>query len=1409
MAWRFDPLPEISTTSLARRDCDIIGGTAVAPARFGCGAAIVAACGPKLAGEEPLSAPYNSPVEIFRLRQPARPRAACVLTIGNFDGVHLGHRTLVEALVARARALGLPACVLTFEPHPREYFAALSGGSPPSRIATLRDKVTALAGLHIDRVCVAPFDRRLATTTAEAFADEIVFGNLAARLVLIGDDFRFGARRAGDFDLLGRRAESHGARVEALETVRRDGDRVSSSLVRNALMAADFDRVAALLGRPYRLSGHVIHGRRLGRRLGFPTLNLRLGRGRPTLHGVFAVVVTGLAPDPARPLPAIASLGTRPAVETDGRPLLEVFVPGWDGNAYGTLVAVEFRRKLRDERPFPDLDSLRAQMARDLVAAGFDAAMAKDSILLNDAPRQSANRTPIDDAVGGAAEQQAGHGPAAPATGSKPAPASAGSEPAAPPDDGVPAAVAPSAKGARRPTGKSHSPAGGKAVPTGRDDAWRDSLNLPDTRFPMRGDLARREPGWVARWQDQGIYRRIRAAKLGQPIFELHDGPPYANGEIHIGHAVNKILKDIVVKSRNLMGFDARYVPGWDCHGMPIEHQIEKRYGKGLPTQEVQARSRAYATEQIASQMRDFKRLGVIGDWDDPYLTMAPKVEADEIRTLGRIMEAGFVYRGLKPVNWCFDCGSALAEAEVEYEDRVDPSIDVGFPFARPELIARAFGLAALPPGDGWAVIWTTTPWTIPSNQAINVHPDLDYALVQTARDGKPALLILARDRVDAMLARYGLDGTVIATCKGAALENAVFRHPFADRLSPVHLGDFVTLETGTGLVHSAPAYGVEDFASCKQYGMADEDILNPVQGDGRFASDFALFGGLSIWEANPKIIEVLEAHRALFAAERLGHSYMHCWRHRTPLIYRATSQWFGGMDLVPKVGATLRERALAAIEATAFYPGWGKARLHSMIAHRPDWTLSRQRQWGVPMPFFLHRQTGELHPRTAEILEQVAQRVAVGGIESWQSVTAEEMLGSDSADYEKSRDTLDVWFDSGSTHQTVLRGSHKAGSVFPADLYLEGSDQHRGWFHSSLLISCMLNGVAPYRALLTHGWVIDGQGRKMSKSLGNGIEPQEVSNRLGAEILRLWVASSDYSGELSLSDEILKRVVEAYRRIRNTLRFLLANTSDFDPQRDAVPLDRMLTIDRYALVMLARFRDEQVASYKRYEFHPIVSALQRFCSEDLGAFYLDILKDRLYTTRADAPARRSAQTALWQITETLLGLMAPILSFTADEAWEIFAPARFAATGTIQAEELADFPLPDDALWLHDRWQLIRAARADVQKTLEALREQGTIGSSLQAGVTIRASGERHDALAALDDDLRFVLITSQARVERIDGAGDGTEPAIDAWPITDPKCARCWHWRADVGIDPARPSLCGRCVANLGAGDEPRRHA
>ena len=888
----------------------------------------------------------------------------------------------------------------------------------------------------------------------------------------------------------------------------------------------------------------------------------------------------------------------------------------------------------------------------------------------------------------------------------------------------------------------------------------------------------------------------------------LHDGQPYANGDSHLGHAVNKIVKDVIVKSRNMAGYDAHYVPGWDCHGMPIEIQIEKRYGKHLSADEVQAKSRAYATEQIVRQKRDFIRLGVLGDWKDPYLTMAPGNEADELRALGRILRKGFLYRGLKPVNWCFDCGSALAEAEVEYRDRTDPAIDVGFPFAEPERLARAFGLPKLPIERGYAVIWTTTPWTIPANQALNVHPDFDYALVRVQWQGAPALPVLAAERVEACLKAWRLEGEVLATAKGRALDRIAFRHPFADRLSPVYLGDYVTLESGTGIVHSAPAYGVEDFLSCKAHGMRDEDILQPVQGDGVYAASLPRWGGLSIWDANPRIVEYLREIGVLFDTWDYTHSYMHCWRHKTPVIYRASSQWFAGMDVVPADGGpTLRQSAQAGVEATRFYPAWGKARLHAMIAQRPDWTLSRQRQWGVPMAFFLHKETGELHPRTLELLEAVAQRVQQEGIEAWQRLDPRELLGDDAEHYVKSRDTLDVWFDSGTTHQTVLRGSHAAKSHFPADMYLEGSDQHRGWFHSSLLTSSMLNGVPPYKALLTHGFTVDGQGRKMSKSLGNGVEPQEVSDRLGAEILRLWVGSTDYSGEMSISEEILKRVVEAYRRIRNTLRFLLANVADFDPARDAVPLDRMFEIDRYALAMTAALQASIEADYQRFEFHPAVARLQTFCSEDLGAFYLDILKDRLYTTPAGSLARRSAQTALHAITDTLLRLMAPILSFTAEEAWPLFAPEAWKNGGeTIFTQTWHVFAPQPDAETLREKWATIRAVRADVLREIEAVRATGAIGSSLQAEIEVRASGARYEALASLGDDLRFVLITSQARLVRAAGPED---EAIVVTPSAHAKCERCWHYRADVGADAQHPTLCGRCTENLYGAGEPRRYA
>jgi isoleucyl-tRNA synthetase len=936
-------------------------------------------------------------------------------------------------------------------------------------------------------------------------------------------------------------------------------------------------------------------------------------------------------------------------------------------------------------------------------------------------------------------------------------------------------------------------------------------VNMTETPFPMRGDMAKREPGWVQQWQEKKIYERVRKAAAGRPKFILHDGPPYANGDIHLGHAVNKILKDMVVKSRSLAGFDAPYVPGWDCHGMPIEIQIEKLYGKNLPTADVLTKARAYALEQVDRQRKDFIRLGVLGEWNNPYLTMNFSNEADELRALGKMLDKGYVYRGLKPVNWCFDCQSALAEAEVEYQDKRDPAIDVGFKFAEFDKLASAFDLVQLPTHEGYIVIWTTTPWTIPSNQALNVNPEVTYALVQTTRDGQPLLLILAQDLVESSLARFKLEGVTIATCQGEDLAGISFLHPlhaadtFYNRLSPMYLADYVTTESGTGVVHSAPAYGLDDFISCKAHGMADDQILTPVMGDGKFIPALPLFGGMTIWEASKPICNALRDAGALFEVKMFDHSYMHCWRHKSPIIYRATSQWFAGMDIKPKDGgATLREAALKGIAETKFFPDWGQARLHGMIANRPDWTLSRQRQWGVPMAFVVHKETGALHPRTPELLEQVAQLIEKGGIDAWLALDLKDLIGDEAAVYAKNKDTLDVWFDSGTTHQTVLRGSHKEQSAFPADLYLEGSDQHRGWFHSSLLTSSMLNGAPPYKALLTHGFTVDGEGKKMSKSLGNTLAPQKISDTLGADILRLWIASTDYTGELSISDEILKRVTEAYRRIRNTLRFLLANISDFDHARDAVPVAELLEIDRYAIANMAALQKEMEAHYEQYEFQPVYSKLQNYCSEDLGGFYLDILKDRLYTSAVTSHARRSAQTALWHITQSLLRVMAPALSFTAEEAWAIFAgeEAYKASDETIFTQTWWRLPELADADALLAKYTALRAVRTDVTKQLEDLRTSGAIGSSLQAELTIKAAGDKYKLLASLEDDLKFVFITSLAQAVEVAAEAD---EAVEVAASTAEKCERCWHYRADVGAHADHPTLCGRFHSNLfGAGEK-----
>ncbi|SCC95320.1 isoleucyl-tRNA synthetase [Thiomonas sp. X19] len=946
---------------------------------------------------------------------------------------------------------------------------------------------------------------------------------------------------------------------------------------------------------------------------------------------------------------------------------------------------------------------------------------------------------------------------------------------------------------------------------------YRATLNLPDTAFPMRGDLPKREPGWIAQWEAHGVYQRLRAARVGRPKFILHDGPPYANGQIHMGHAVNKVLKDMITKSRQLAGFDALYIPGWDCHGLPIENAIEKKYGRNLSRDDMQAKSRAYAAEQIAQQMADFKRLGILGDWDHPYRTMDPANEAGEIRAFKRVIERGFVYRGLKPVHWCFDCHSSLAEFEIEYADKKSQTLDVGFLCAEPEKLAAAFGLPGLDQ-EAYAVIWTTTAWTLPANQALNLNPELDYCLVDTAR----GLLLLAAARVEDCLQRYGLEGRVVATTKGQSLAGINFRHPLAaidpgyDRLSPVDLADYATADDGTGIVHSSPAYGLDDFNSCLAHGMRIEDILNPVQGDGMYAADLPLFGGMQIWKAAPVITDALRQAGRLFATRDILHSYPHCWRHKSPVIYRAAAQWFIRMDegegvfTKDKAPKTLRQMALNAIDHTGFYPENGRARLRDMIANRPDWCISRQRAWGVPLPFFLHKETGELHPRTMDILDQAANLVEQGGIEAWSRVTAEDILGpGDAPHYIKSSDILEVWFDSGSTFFHVLRGTHPEAhhDTGPeADLYLEGHDQHRGWFHSSLLLACALEGRAPYRSLLTHGFTVDSQGRKMSKSLGNGVDPLETSKKLGAEIIRLWVASSDYSGDIAGDDKILARVVDSYRRVRNTLRFLLANVADFDPATQAVAVEQMLEIDCWALARAGEFQAMLLQHYEAYEYHPVVAKLLIFCSEDLGGFYLDVLKDRLYTTPAQGLPRRSAQTALWHITNAMLRWIAPFLSFTAEEAWRHFAPARAAETGSIFVETYHALPEPADAAALLAKWARVRAVRDEVNRAVETVRTEGKLGSSLQAWVDLTAPEPDHALLASLQDELKFAFITSQARLL------EGSELAVQvqaADAAGASKCERCWHWETDVGADAGHPGLCLRCVGNLQGPGEVRRFA
>lgn len=923
----------------------------------------------------------------------------------------------------------------------------------------------------------------------------------------------------------------------------------------------------------------------------------------------------------------------------------------------------------------------------------------------------------------------------------------------------------------------------------------------------MRANLAQREPEMLRVWEENGLYEKLRAVGKGRPKFILADGPPYANGDIHIGHAVNKILKDIVVKSRTLSGFDAPYVPGWDCHGLPIELQVEKKIGKAghkVSAKEFRVACRQYAQQQVERQRTDFKRLGVLGDWDKPYLTMAAQYEADQLRALARMIERGHLYKGFKPVHWCVDCGSALAEAEVEYEDKTSPAVDVRFPVADEKaFLAKMQVERDSGSGPVSVAIWTTTPWTLPANQAVALHPELDYVLMEFDAGQGAERVLLAQDLINSVLQRYGInEHRIVARAVGSALEGMLLKHPFNPREVPVILGEHVTTESGTGAVHTAPGHGQEDFAAGLQYKLL---VDNPVDGNGVFVPGTPLLAGEHVFKANTHIIEVLRERGMLLRQANYRHSYPHCWRHKSPVIFRATPQWFIGMD-----SAGLRRDALTEIDKVAWMPGWGESRIRGMVEGRPDWCISRQRTWGVPIALFVHKQSGALHPRTGELLEQVAERMARDGLDVWSELDASELLGAEADDYEKVTDTLDVWFDSGVMHYCVLE--KHAELTVPADLYLEGSDQHRGWFQSSLLTSVAMRGHAPYRAVLTHGFTVDAKGEKMSKSRGNVVAPQKVINALGADVLRLWVAATDYSGEMRVSDEILKRTADAYRRLRNTARFLLANLNGFDPVRDAVPAGELLALDRWILARAAVLQEAVVRAYEDYEFHLIYQKVHNFCVVDLGSFYLDVIKDRQYTTQRDSLARRSCQTAMYHVCEAMARWLAPILSFTAEEIWQNLPGVR---SESVLLDTWHNFPaLPAARNGI--AWDEVLAVRQVVARELERLRVANTIGGSLEAEVDLYCAADLHAKLMALGDELRFALITSEARVHTAESRPDTARsdpelPGLWLQATKSPhnKCIRCWHRRADVGSNKEHPELCGRCVENVAGKGEVRRYA
>ncbi|MGF1789722.1 isoleucine--tRNA ligase [Photobacterium profundum] len=945
---------------------------------------------------------------------------------------------------------------------------------------------------------------------------------------------------------------------------------------------------------------------------------------------------------------------------------------------------------------------------------------------------------------------------------------------------------------------------------------YKDTLNLPETGFPMRGNLAQREPVMLKRWDDEDLYGEIRKAKKGKKSFILHDGPPYANGDIHIGHALNKILKDIIIKSKTLSGFDAPYIPGWDCHGLPIELMVEKKWGKPgrkLTAAEFRQKCREYAAGQVEGQKESFIRLGVLGQWDKPYRTMDFATEANIIRSLGKVAENDHLLKGFKPVHWCTDCGSALAEAEVEYQDKVSPSIDVKFKAVDETGVVAKFNCAEGHEGQGdvSVVIWTTTPWTMPANRAVAVRDDLEYVLVQVeadaANDKAAYRLIVAAELAKDVMDRAGIEHFHnLGFCKGADLELMRFNHPFYSFDVPIVLGDHVTTESGTGCVHTAPGHGQEDFVVGQKYGL---EIANPVGSNGVYLPDTELFAGQHVFKANDVVVETLKEHGALLHHHAYEHSYPHCWRHKTPIIFRATPQWFISMD---KAG--LRAKALGEIKSVQWLPEWGQSRIEGMVEGRPEWCISRQRTWGVPIALFVHKETQELHPDTRALIEKVAQLVEQKGIQAWWDLDPAELMGeADAANYEKVLDTLDVWFDSGVTHFSVV-DSREEYNGNSADLYLEGSDQHRGWFQSSLISSVAMKGKAPYNQVLTHGFVVDGQGRKMSKSVGNVVAPKDVTNKLGADILRLWVASTDYTGEVAVSDEILKRSADAYRRIRNTARFFLANLNGFNPETDLVAPEDMVALDRWAVGRAMEAQEEIIKAYDEYNLHGVTQRLMQFCSVEMGSFYLDVIKDRQYTAKQGGHAQRSCQTALYYIVEALVRWMAPIMSFTADEIWNEMPGQRdkFVFTGE-WFEGL--FGLADDEVLNDEFWAEIQQVRGAVNKLLELARKDKVIGGSLQAEITLHANETLAAKLNTLEDELRFVLLTSKAAVAIADSMPEGAqETDVEGLFVTvnaseAAKCDRCWHHVADVGTIEGHEEVCGRCVTNISGEGEERKFA